>query len=135
MASPVARVGSATRQPPAPVRAAKISAAAKAASVLVATGFSYRSASRARQAAVLPALLPAVRDIRSSGSAALDLCWVAAGRCDAYYEDRLALWGWAAGALIVCEASGTALPFADGVVAAGPALYSAVRALVTGDRP
>ncbi|MFI1357747.1 inositol monophosphatase family protein [Streptomyces sp. NPDC020898] len=103
-------------------------------SALVTTGFSYRSGARARQAAVLPALLPAVRDIRSSGSAALDLAWVAAGRCDACYEDELALWDRAAGELIVTEAGGIALPFDDGVIAAGPALYPGLRALVTAGR-
>ncbi|MET9833438.1 inositol monophosphatase family protein [Streptomyces sp. NPDC006385] len=104
-------------------------------SALVATGFAYRAGSRARQAAVLPTLLPAVRDIRSSGSAALDLCWVAVGRYDAYYEDRLALWDWAAGALIVSEAGGTVSSLDEGVVAAGPVLHAGVRALVTAGRP
>ncbi|MFF4588355.1 inositol monophosphatase family protein [Streptomyces sp. NPDC001388] len=94
---------------------------------LVATGFSYRAAARARQAAVLPALLPAVRDLRSGGSAALELCWVAAGRCDAYYEDELALWDWAAGALIVSEAGGTVTALDGGVLAAGPALHGDLR--------
>ncbi len=56
------------------------------------------------QAAVLAALLPQVRDIRRIGSAALDLCMVAAGRLDAYYEDGLNVWDWAAGALIAAEA-------------------------------
>jgi myo-inositol-1(or 4)-monophosphatase len=49
---------------------------------LVGTGFNYRSEERARQAARLPRILPAVRDVRRFGSAALDLAWVAAGRLD-----------------------------------------------------
>jgi myo-inositol-1(or 4)-monophosphatase len=99
---------------------------------LVATGFSYRAAARARQAAVLPLLLPEVRDIRSGGSAALELCWVAAGRYDAYYEDELALWDWAAGALIVSEAGGTVSLLDEGVLAAGPSLHAGLRPLVAG---
>ena len=63
-----------------------------------------RPATRRRQAAVLAALLPQVRDIRRIGSAALDLCMVAAGRLDAYFEDDLNVWDWAAGALIAAEA-------------------------------
>ena len=71
---------------------------------LVGTGFGYEPALRQRQAATLAMLLPQVRDIRRLGSAALDLCLVAAGRLDAYYEDNLHVWDWAAGALIAAEA-------------------------------
>ena len=77
------------------------------AQALIATGFSYSSSERARQAAVLTRLLPAVRDIRRFGSAALDLAWVAAGRVDAYFETGLSPWDWAAGAMLVHEAGGT----------------------------
>ncbi|HTW08693.1 MAG TPA: inositol monophosphatase family protein [Acidimicrobiales bacterium] len=73
---------------------------------LVATGFGYRVERRAEQAALLPRLLPAVRDIRRFGSAALDLCWVACGRYDAYYESHLNEWDWAAGRVICEEAGG-----------------------------
>jgi myo-inositol-1(or 4)-monophosphatase len=60
---------------------------------LVATGFSYQVERRTEQAAVAAAILPLVRDIRRLGSAALDLCQVAAGRVDGYYErSRLAPW-------------------------------------------
>jgi len=71
---------------------------------LVATGFGYDAALRARQAAVVAALLPRVRDIRRLGSAALDLCFLAAGRLDGYYETSLHPWDYAAGALIAAEA-------------------------------
>ncbi len=71
---------------------------------LVGTGFSYDPQLRRRQASVLATLLPQVRDIRRLGSAALDLCLVAAGQLDAYYEDNLNVWDWAAGALIAAEA-------------------------------
>ncbi len=71
---------------------------------LVGTGFGYEPQLRQRQAEVLAKLLPQVRDIRRLGSAALDLCLVAAGRLDAYFEDNLNVWDWAAGALIAAEA-------------------------------
>ncbi len=73
---------------------------------LVATGFSYEAAQRSTQAAVLAEVLPRVRDMRRVGAAALDLCWVAAGRLDAYYERGLKPWDWAAASLIVAEAGG-----------------------------
>ncbi|MBN1093181.1 inositol monophosphatase [Blastococcus sp. TML/M2B] len=71
---------------------------------LVATGFGYRAEQRRAQGAVVAELLPRVRDIRRHGSAALDLCSVAAGRIDAYYESGLNPWDHAAGALIAAEA-------------------------------
>ena len=71
---------------------------------LVATGFAYGSAQRASQGRVVAAILPRVRDIRRSGSAASDLCSVAAGQVDAYYERGLKYWDLAAGGLIAREA-------------------------------
>ncbi|TLG16382.1 inositol monophosphatase [Nocardia cyriacigeorgica] len=71
---------------------------------LVATGFGYGAARRARQAALVAEVLPRVRDIRRIGAAALDLCMVAEGRVDAHYEHGLNPWDWAAGALIATEA-------------------------------
>jgi myo-inositol-1(or 4)-monophosphatase len=90
---------------------------------LIATGFAYSAAARKRQAAVLAQLLPRVRDIRRAGSAALDLCAVASGRVDGYYEDTTNHWDWAAGALIAAEAGAVVTPFRDGVVAAGVGLH------------
>ena len=57
---------------------------------------------------MLTRLLPVVRDVRRIGSCALDLCMVAAGRLDAYYEDGVHVWDWAAGALIAAEAGARA---------------------------
>jgi myo-inositol-1(or 4)-monophosphatase len=71
---------------------------------LVGTGFAYAPERRMRQAEILARLLPIVRDMRRMGSCALDLCMVAAGRLDAYYEDGVNVWDWAAGALIAAEA-------------------------------
>jgi myo-inositol-1(or 4)-monophosphatase len=96
------------------------------ASALVATGFSYRASSRQRQAATVAHLLPRVRDIRRAGSAALDLCWLAAGRYDGYYEDELNRWDWSAGALIASESGALVSPLAGGLVASGPALHPAL---------
>lgn len=70
---------------------------------LVGTGFSYSPQLRVQQAEVLTRLLPVARDIRRGGSAALDLCWAAAGRLDAYYERGTAPWDRAAGMLIAHE--------------------------------
>ena len=74
------------------------------ASALVGTGFGYAAERRREQAVVLLELLPKARDIRRIGSAALDLCAIAAGRLDAYYERGLNAWDHSAGALIAREA-------------------------------
>ena len=71
---------------------------------LVLTGFSYDAEQRRRQAEALVGLLPQVRDVRRMGSAALDLCAVAAGRADAYLEEGTRLWDHAAGVLVASEA-------------------------------
>jgi myo-inositol-1(or 4)-monophosphatase len=71
---------------------------------MVATGFGYDASLRARQAEVLTRVLPRVRDIRRVGAAALDLCWSACGRFDAYYERGLNRWDVAAGGLIATRA-------------------------------
>ena len=71
---------------------------------LVGTGFGYDSGRRRVQGEVVAALLPHVRDIRRGGSAAVDLCSVAAGRMDAFFERGLNYWDYAAGGLIAREA-------------------------------
>ncbi|MFN8070786.1 MAG: inositol monophosphatase family protein [Mycobacterium sp.] len=82
---------------------------------LVGTGFGYEPQRRALQAGLLAKVLPMVRDVRRIGSAALDLCMVAAGRLDAHYEHGLHVWDWAAGALIAAEAGAVVvLPGDDG---------------------
>ena len=106
------------------------------ASAMVAMGLAYDSGVRAAQAAVLSGLIPRVRDIRRFGSAALDLCWTAAGRYDAYFERTVKPWDIAAGAL-VCERSGLSvlelperpgLPW--GILASRPVLADEMLALV-----
>lgn len=111
---------------------------------LIGTGFSYSAKRRAAQGRVLAGVLPAVRDIRRAGAAALDLCWVAAARLDGYYEAGLQPWDWAAGALIVAESgawvgglggtggTGTATtPAAGTLVAAAPGLSDQLVELLT----
>src|SRR5215467_2614708 len=71
---------------------------------LVATGFGYEAGRRLVQGEVLRGVLPVVRDIRRAGSAAVDLCSVASGSVDAYYERGVNLWDIAAGGLIAAEA-------------------------------
>ncbi|MCZ2261452.1 inositol monophosphatase [Isoptericola sp. QY 916] len=71
---------------------------------LVGTGFGYAPERRARQAEVLVGVLPRVRDIRRIGSAAIDLCLLAEGALDLYYERGLNPWDLAAGALVAAEA-------------------------------
>jgi myo-inositol-1(or 4)-monophosphatase len=105
---------------------------------LVATGFGYDARRRAAQAALLPTVLPAVRDVRRMGAGALDLCAVAAGRVDAYYEQGMSPWDWTAGALVAREAGarvgglrgrdeGSAM-----VVAAAPGVFHALHDLLVG---
>ena len=103
-------------------------------SALVGTGFGYAAERRREQAAVLLELLPKVRDIRRIGSAALDLCAVAAGRLDAFYERGLNAWDHAAGALIAREAGariggpGGGRENSELLVAAAPGLYEELAA-------
>ena len=93
---------------------------------LVGTGFGYAASTRVRQAALLVDLLPRVRDIRRHGGAALDLCGLAAGRLDAYYETALNPWDRAAGELVAREA---------GAVVGGPVDAVPTRDLVWGSAP
>jgi myo-inositol-1(or 4)-monophosphatase len=101
---------------------------------MVATGFSYQSNFRADQASLLTTLLPAVRDIRCFGSAALHLCWVGLGRLDAYFERHIKLWDYAAGALVASEAGATVewpCPENDSVMfAASSNVFDSLRILV-----
>jgi myo-inositol-1(or 4)-monophosphatase len=71
---------------------------------LVGTGFSYAAEVRSLQARGLLEVLPRVRDIRRAGSAALDICSVAAGRLDAYYESGVQAYDMAAGLVVATEA-------------------------------
>jgi myo-inositol-1(or 4)-monophosphatase len=104
---------------------------------LVGTGFGYDAKRRAHQGAVFAQLITRVRDIRRFGAAALDLCAVADGSLDAYFEKGLNPWDHAAGGLIATEAGATvagldgAPPGLDMVVAAPPALFGLLHDLLS----
>lgn len=103
---------------------------------LVATGFSYLADRRKRQAEILVDVLPRVRDIRRFGSAALDLCAVATGQVDGYYERGLNQWDLAAGALVATEAGAIVENLRGGkpdgsfVLAAGPGLFRLIQSVL-----
>ena len=107
----------------------RANANATLSTALVGSGFGYDAARRALQGRILAGLVPHVRDIRRAGSACLDLCAVASGQLDAYYESGLQPWDMAAGLLIVEEAGGRTgfLPtpggLPDAVVAAPAHLF------------
>ncbi len=111
---------------------------------LVVTGFPYDHHEHpAAYVRTVEAMLARVNGIRRLGSAALDLCYVAAGRLDAYWEYNLNSWDIAAGLLIVAEAGGisttpggtTMSPWMRHVVAANPALHDAIRTIVAETMP
>jgi len=103
---------------------------------LVSTGFNYVTTLRSHQASIAERLIPRLRDIRRGGSAAVDLCDVAAGRLDGYYERGLHPWDLAAGDLIAREAGaltggrpGTR-PGWDLTVAASPGVFEPLQRLL-----
>jgi myo-inositol-1(or 4)-monophosphatase len=101
------------------------------ARVLVATGFSYHPNGRQAQAERLARMIASIRDIRRMGSAAIDLCFVAAGRVDVYFEQYLHRWDMAAGELIAREAGAITSDFSGGpaepseMLAAAPGVHAA----------
>ncbi|MFG2718429.1 inositol monophosphatase family protein [Streptomyces sp. NPDC048416] len=103
---------------------------------LVSTGFAYVQSVRAHQADVAQRLIPLFRDIRRGGSAAIDLCDVAAGRLDAYYERGLNPWDLAAGDLIAREAGARtggrpgAPASRELTIAASPELFGPLQSLL-----
>ncbi len=108
------------------------------AQALVATGFGYEAKRRVVQGEVAGVVLPRVRDIRRGGSCAVDLCSVAAGRVDAFYERGVNFWDYAAGGLVATEA-GARLGGLKGrpasssmTIAADPGLYRELHDLLAG---
>jgi myo-inositol-1(or 4)-monophosphatase len=108
---------------------------------LVSTGFGYAAGRRQVQGEVVAAVLPRVRDIRRGGSCAVDLCSLAAGRVDAYYERGVNYWDWAAGGLIAAEAGARVAGLAGKqpnpglVIAAEPVLFGQLHELLAGLSP
>ena len=109
---------------------------------LISTGFPYRQRQHIEpQLAMTRALLTEAEDIRRTGSAALDLAYVAAGRLDGYFEIGLQPWDMAAGVLLVREAAGQCTDFAgrngmpdSGNVIAGNHFIAAAMAKVIGEQ-
>jgi len=102
---------------------------------LIATGFAYGVEERRRQAPVVARVLESARDVRRGGSAALDLCYVACGRVDGYYETGVNRWDWLGGSLVAAEAGARfALrerpARAPLVLAAPPAIFDALADVV-----
>ena len=104
---------------------------------LCGTGFGYDAERRRWQGEVLAGVLPRVRDIRRLGSAALDLCRVADGSLDVYYERGLNPWDMAAGWLVATEAGARVTDLSGGhpgepmTLAGGPGVHEALRAVLT----
>ncbi len=103
---------------------------------LLGTGFSYSVEKRVGQAAFVNDLIPQIRDLRRQGAAAVDLCHVAMGALDGYFERDLKEWDLAAGGLIAREAGALVTgrlggaPGEEMVIAAGPALHAALTARI-----
>jgi len=99
---------------------------------LIATGFQYDVSHRISQLEDFSKLVPIVRDLRRNGAAAVDLCHVAMGALDGYYEAGLKEWDWAAGALVATEAGATFKHYGQGPMrismAAGRSLHSQLEA-------
>jgi myo-inositol-1(or 4)-monophosphatase len=111
-----------------------VSACAALPAALVLTGFSYVASERDRQGAAMHRVLPRARDVRCFGSSALELCWVACARGDAYFQHGTEIWDRAAGALIAAEAGASVeLPCPENdelVLAAAPAVFEDLWAAV-----
>lgn len=84
----------------------QVGAETELAAALLGTGFGYVAADRVREAARVAGLIGQVRDIRRVGAAAVDMCWVADGSLDIYFEEGTHEWDRAAAGLIVAEAGG-----------------------------
>lgn len=119
-----------------PRRALRVAEASLGLS-LCGTGFGYDADRRRWQGSVVAEVLPHVRDIRRLGSAALDLCRVADGSLDAYYERGLNPWDMAAGWLVATEAGGLVTDLDGGhpdntmTIAGAPGNHADLRSLLT----
>ena len=115
----------------------RVAEAVELSQALVGTGFSYDSVVRGEQGAVIAGLLSKVRDIRRMGVASLDLCFVASGRYNAYFERTLNPWDHAAGVLIAREAGASVTgmwadaPSHDFILAAHPSVAAELKGAIT----
>lgn len=123
--------GGAWLSDPAGRRPLRVSSASDLTRALIATGFAYDETLRGEQGVIAGRLLGRVRDIRRAGAASVDLCAVAAGRVDGYFERGLQAWDLAAGALIAAEAGASVHQRASGTtVAVGPGIAEALEKLL-----
>jgi myo-inositol-1(or 4)-monophosphatase len=117
-------------------RPVRIRQCSQVSEALIATGFGYAAGRRAAQGQALAGVLANIRDVRRCGAAALDLCWLAAGRFDGYFERGLKPWDAAAGTVIAREAGAvvsgarSADPDEQFLVGAGPTIHEPLRALL-----
>lgn len=121
----------------------RVTACATLVDALLCTGFPYSiREERRRQVDVFAAFLGEAQAVRRLGSAALDLCYVAAGRFDGFWEERIHPWDIAAGAIIIEEAGGTVTgmsgevfdPFAGHIAASNGPLHAPILAVIHGAR-
>ncbi len=116
-----------------PIRSNNITDVAQA---LVCTGFSYAAEQRTLQAQRVSKFIHQIRDIRRAGAAAIDLCFVACGRIDAYFEENLHQWDIAAGILIAHEAGCRSGDFAGNaprpaeILTTAPAIFDQLSGLI-----
>lgn len=103
---------------------------------LICTGFSYDTEQRKVQGGRVARILPAVRDLRRLGAAAVDCCYVACGRLDAYFEENVKSWDIMAGELIAREAGAVSSDFAGNAarpaefLIAAPGIHTELRELI-----
>ncbi len=114
-----------------------VSSCADLSLAMLGTGFGYRAERRRAQARVVADMIPRVRDLRRSGAATVDLCWVAGGRLDAFYERGLQPWDYTAAGLVAQEA-GARVEGLDGAraseeltIAANPGLFPVLHDALT----
>jgi myo-inositol-1(or 4)-monophosphatase len=118
-------------------RAIHVSSANNLGNALIGTGFSVEVDERSAQAMLLTSVSRQVGDIRCSGVCAYDLCHVATGSLDGYYESHLRIWDYAAGLLIAREAGAIAADTAVKdrsdrlIVAAAPGIYAQLQECIS----
>jgi myo-inositol-1(or 4)-monophosphatase len=119
-----------------PARRLHVGSEADLGRALIGTGFGYDAADRIREAQRLAGIIGRVRDVRRAGAAAVDMCWVADGTLDGYFEEGTHHWDRAAAGLIVREAGGALCDTAGGpptdamTIAANPTLAPALADLL-----
>lgn len=125
-------------------RPLRVSSTAALVDALLVTGFPYDVHERLDEiVGLFAAFVGRARAVRRLGSAAVDLCWVAAGRMDGFWEQDLKPWDIAGGALIVAEAGGRVSnldgspfsPHGRSVLATNGFLHEAMQAVVLGPKP